>query len=365
MMMVTLKITLIVMIFMVLTGFFLKNFLYKIQNIANTIININNKFSQNLVDRLIAIKLIRINNKISNEVNNNKKILNDQFFNNMKLTKIQRLIDSIIEPVLIIGTIPVIILAVELGFSLAKLGIFIILLARFIPVFKVTVISIQGHFSYYASIKNMLILLEKLKAQREIRQGKQEAPKFIKNIEFEKIYFNYDDDQRVVLDNFSCTVKGKKVNAFIGSSGAGKTTIVSMIPRLLEPRRGEIYINSINIKNIKASSIRNICAYIEQKPAFIRGSILDHISYNSLKVNKNKIEAAAKLANAHEFILGLKNNYNYQLGESGVGLSGGQLQRLDIARGIASGKPLMILDEPTSNLDKKNTYELLVTLKKN
>ena len=251
MMMVTLKGTLIVMIFMVLTGFFLKNFLYKIQNIANTIININNKFSQNLVDRLIAIKLIRINNKISNEVNNNKKILNDQFFNNMKLTKIQRLIDSIIEPVLIIGTIPVIILAVELGFSLAKLGIFIILLARFIPVFKVTVISIQGHFSYYASIKNMLILLEKLKAQREIRQGKQEAPKFIKNIEFEKIYFNYDDDQRVVLDNFSCTVKGKKVNAFIGSSGAGKTTIVSMIPRLLEPRRGEIYINSINIKNIK------------------------------------------------------------------------------------------------------------------
>ena len=85
MMMVTLKG--IVMIFMVLTGFFLKNFLYKIQNIANTIININNKFSQNLVDRLIAIKLIRINNKISNEVNNNKKILNDQFFNNMKLTK--------------------------------------------------------------------------------------------------------------------------------------------------------------------------------------------------------------------------------------------------------------------------------------
>ena len=80
---------------------------------------------------------------------------------------------------------------------------------------------------------------------------------------------------------------------------------------------------------------------------------MDHISYNSLKVNKNKIEAAAKLANAHEFILGLKNNYNYQLGESGVGLSGGQLQRLDIARGIASGKPLMILDEPTSNLDKK------------
>ena len=103
---------------------------------------------------------------------------------------------------------------------------------------------------------------------------------------------------------------------------------------------------------------------MEQKPIFIRGSILEHISYNIKKLSRKKFEEAAKLANAHKFILNLPESYNYKLGESGVGLSGGQLQRLDITRGLAAEKPLIILDEPTSNLDSKNTRELFLTLKK-
>ena len=282
----------------------------------------------------------------------------------MKLTKIQRLIDSIIEPVLIIITIPVVIIAIKFGFSLAKLGIFVILLARFIPVFKVTIISIQGHFSYYASIKNMLILLDKLESQKEVRHGKLDAPKSIKKIIFKNIYFHYDQGKHSVLKNLSFTIKGEKINVLIGNSGAGKTTLVSMIPRLLEPSNGDILINEIGIKKIEINSIRNICSYIEQKPSFIRGSILEHISYNNQKISKTKVVDAAKLAKAHEFIMNLRDDYNYQLGESGTGLSGGQLQRLDIARGIATGKPIMILDEPTSNLDTKNTTELLETIQK-
>tara|TARA_X000000950_G_scaffold289000_1_gene409009 strand:- start:2844 stop:4562 length:1719 start_codon:yes stop_codon:yes gene_type:complete len=364
MMVATVKGTLIVIICMIFIGLFLKNILYKIQKIAGNIIKINNKFSQNLVDRLIAIRLIRVNNKTKREEKNNKEILQEQFVNNIKLTKIQRLIDSAIEPVLIMVTIPVIVIAVELGFSLAKLGVFVILLARFIPVFKVTVVSMQGHFSYYASIKNMLTLLDTLNNQKEIRQGKMEAPKYIKQIKFHNIYFGYDQIKSAILNNFSCSIEGKKVNAIIGDSGVGKTTLVNMIPRLLEPTKGEIFINNLNIKKINVSSLRNICSYIEQKPSFIRGSIIKHIAYNNLRVNKTKVLESAKLANAHKFIMGLKNNYNHKLGESGVGLSGGQLQRLDIARGISSGKPLMILDEPTSNLDKKNTLELLLTLRK-
>ena len=80
--------------------------------------------------------------------------------------------------------------------------------------------------------------------------------------------------------------------------------------------------------------MREICSYVEQKPIFIRGSILEHISYNVKKLSKKKVQEAAKLANAHRFILNLSESYNYKLGESGVGLSGGQLQRLDITRGL-------------------------------
>ena len=363
MMLISVKATLIVMVFMVMTGLILKNVLFYIEKTASTIIKINNKFSQNLVDRLIAIKLIRISNKINNEEAQNKDILKDQFINNINLARIQRVIDCAIEPMLLMVAIPVIIIAIKLNFPLAQLGIFIILLARFIPVFRVTITSIQAHFSYYASIRNMLKLIDEVDSQKEVRAGTLEAPKDFKSIKFNNIYFNYDKSKKNVLNNFSCEIKGGKVNALVGTSGSGKTTIVNMIPRLLVPSKGEIIINDTNLNNINVNKIREACSYIEQKPTFIRGTIFEHIAYNNLNIDRKKAEEAAKLANAHNFIMNLPENYDYQLGESGVGLSGGQLQRLDITRGLASGKPLMILDEPTSNLDSQNTIELLLTLK--
>ena len=364
MMFISIHATLIVMIFMIITGLILKNILYYIERTASTIIKINNKFSQNLVDRLIAIKLIRISNKINNEEQQNKEILKEQFINNVNLVRIQRVIDCAIEPMLLMVAIPVIIISIKLNFPLAQLGVFIILLARFIPVFRVTITSIQAHFTYYASIRNMLNLIDKVDSQKEERSGALNVPKDFKSIKFNNIYFNYEKSEENVLNNFSCEIKGGQVNALVGTSGSGKTTIINMIPRLLVPNKGEILINNINLNNINVNQIREACAYIEQKPTFIRGTIFEHITYNNNNIDRRKAEEAAKLANAHNFIMNLPENYDYQLGESGVGLSGGQLQRLDITRGLASGKPFMILDEPTSNLDSQNTTELFLTLKK-
>ena len=364
MLFISIKATLVVIIFMVFTGILLKNFLYYIRNISSKIIKINNNFSQNLVDRLIAVKLIRVSNKTYKEQDKNKEILREQFLNNIKLSRVQRIIDSTIEPLLLIVAIPVIIIAITLNFPLAKLGVFIIILARFIPVFKITLVGMQSHFHYYASITNMLKLIDKLDSQKEKRKGKLPAPKHIESIKFSKIYFNYENSKNNILNNFSCQIKGGVVNALLGTSGSGKTTVVNMIPRLLEPSKGKILINNINLNTIHVDRIRDICTYIEQKPTFIRGTIIEHITYNNLKTNRAKAIEAAKLANAHDFIMSFPENYDHQLGEGGVGLSGGQLQRLDITRGLALGTPLMILDEPTSNLDSKNTKELLLTLKR-
>ena len=135
-----------------------------------------------------------------------------------------------------------------------------------------------------------------------------------------------------------------------------------MIPRLIEPKKGNIFINNKNLSNIDIREVRNICAYIEQKPSFIRGSIIEHITYNNLKINMEQAKRAAVLSKADNFIKNLPNGYFHELGESGTGLSGGQLQRLDITRGIVSQKPIMILDEPTSNLDDKNAKEILLSL---
>ncbi len=356
--------TLTVLFFMIFTGGILKKFFFYIKSTATKIININNQFSQNLIDRLMSIKLIRISNKIRKEEDQNRKILSKQYINNLNLAKIQRIIDCAIEPMILVVAIPVIIVAIKLNFPLAQLGVFIILLARFIPVFKVTVTSVQNLFVKYASIKNMLTLIDEVNSQKELREGNLDAPQTFNSINFKNVYFSYKDTKKNVLNNFSCEIKGGKINALIGTSGSGKTTIVNMIPRLLEPSRGKILINNINIRNINVNKIREVCTYIEQKATFIRGTIAEHISYNNLRINKKELVEAAKLANAHNFIINLPEKYNYSLGESGTGLSGGQLQRLDIARGISSGKPLMILDEPTSNLDQKNSADLLLTLRK-
>ena len=107
-----------------------------------------------------------------------------------------------------------------------------------------------------------------------------------------------------------------------------------------------------------------MCAYVDQKPVFIRGTILDHISYTSEKLDIKACIEAAKLTNAHTFIKKFPKGYNHKLGESGAGLSGGQLQRLEITRGIAANKPIVILDEPTNNLDKKNKADVFRMLKR-
>lgn len=364
MMVISLKATLVVISCIFLIGILIKRIINYIHLVSAHIIQINSRFSQNLIDRLMAIKLIRMNNSIAKEELLNKKILNDQFINNIKLTKIRTFTDSTIEPILLMIAVPVIILAIKMDFPLAKLGVFIVILARFIPVFKVTVTSIQGHASLYASIKNMLNLITLINKNKEIRSGRLDVPKKITKITFKDISFSYDNSRTRILNKLSCEFKGQLINGVVGISGVGKTTLVNMIPRLIEPDKGVIKINNINLTDINADSIRATCAYIEQKPSFIRGTILEHIMYNSKKPDIKKAKDAAVLANAHKFIMKLSNNYYYGLGESGVGLSGGQLQRLDIARGIASNKKIMILDEPTSNLDEKNTVDVLLTLKK-
>ena len=132
----------------------------------------------------------------------------------------------------------------------------------------------------------------------------------------------------------------------------------------MNQKSGTIKINNLFLKRINIIQIRSIYGFIEQKPSFIRGTIIEHIAYRNPKVNIQVAREAAKLANADNFIMKLKDNYYHKLGESGIGLSGGQLQRLEITRAIASEKPIMILDEPTSALDQKNTNEIFFYFKK-
>ena len=358
---ISIKATVIVIFLGFISFFILRRYLKKIALTSQNIININNNFSQNLVERLLAAKLIRLSRTLKEEVQNNNKLLNDQFKNNISLSKIQILTNTTIEPLLMIIAMPIIIIAISIGFPLSKLGVFVILLSRFIPVFRSFFDTLQNYVQHNESSINILTLLEKLNKQKENRSGNKEIKNKINTIEFKNVYFNYLNNKTPILKNRSFLIKGSRINTLVGDSGTGKSTIINMLTRLLEAKKGEILINKINIKEIQIDNLRSLCSFIDQKPFFFKGTIYQNITYGKKTTLKQCIEAA-KLSNAHNFISKLPNKYNYKIGESGSGLSGGQLQRIDLTKAIIANKPILILDEPTSNLDEDNKEEICKTL---
>ena len=157
------------------------------------------------------------------------------------------------------------------------------------------------------------------------------------------------------------------MTALVGPSGAGKSTIIDLLPRLREPTSGEIFFDGQNIDQLEITSLRNSIAYLSQTALVLNTTITDHIRYGNIKASDEEVREAAALAQAHDFIDALPEKYNTILGQRGIKLSGGQRQRLDLARVLLQKAPILILDEPTSNLDAESEMlfrRALMTIRK-
>ncbi|WP_391117990.1 ABC transporter ATP-binding protein [Psychrobacillus sp. L3] len=170
------------------------------------------------------------------------------------------------------------------------------------------------------------------------------------DIEFENVGFGYDD-HRSVLDNINLSVKAGETVAFVGPSGAGKTTICSLIPRFYDVNTGAISIDGLNIQDIAMESLRSQIGIVQQDVFLFTGTIRENIAYGKKDAPEEEIQDAAKKAHLESFIAALPEGYDTQIGERGLKLSGGQKQRLAIARMFLKNPPILILDEATSALD--------------
>jgi subfamily B ATP-binding cassette protein MsbA len=181
--------------------------------------------------------------------------------------------------------------------------------------------------------------------------GKQ-IHSFTDKIEFRNVSFAYQD--AVILDNINLTVAKGKTIALVGSSGAGKSTLADLVPRFHDVTSGEVLIDGINIRDYSLRSVRSLMSIVTQEPILFNDTIGNNIALGSVGASKEEITEAAKVANAHDFISKKEGDYNSNIGDRGTKLSGGEKQRLTIARAVLKNPPILILDEATSSLDTES-----------
>ncbi len=180
-------------------------------------------------------------------------------------------------------------------------------------------------------------------------------------IQFDDVAFAYASDAPV-LQRVCFTIKPGQMVGIVGATGGGKSTIVSLIPRFYDPTAGKVKIDGVDIREYKLQALRNQIGYVLQETVLFRGTIADNIAYGRAGATQEEIAAAAKLANADEFIARMPHGYDTMVGERGETLSGGQRQRIGIARAVIRNNPILILDEPTAALDTESERAVIEAL---
>jgi len=173
-------------------------------------------------------------------------------------------------------------------------------------------------------------------------------------IEFRDVSFRYEEEQDAVLNHVNLKVNAGEYVALVGPSGAGKTTLCSLIPRFYEVSEGAVLVNGIDVRDIKLNDLRNNIGIVQQDVYLFAGTIMENIRYGKPEATDEEVIMAARNANAHEFIMAFPDGYDTDIGQRGVKLSGGQKQRLSIARVFLKNPPILIFDEATSALDNES-----------
>lgn len=229
----------------------------------------------------------------------------------------------------------------------------------------------QSIGSFMKDIKKSSASLKRLNAFMEIKEEDLEGKGISLNekdesfdIKLNSLYFGYENEDNLILKDVNLTAEKGKMTAVVGSSGCGKSTIIKLLLGFYNASKGSIYIKNSDLSKVNLTSIRKNIAYVPQKPYLFDATIEDNIAYGKEGALKSEIINAAKEANAHDFIMKLPKGYKTVIGKNGGSLSGGEKQRIALARALLKNAPIMLLDEPTSALDAESEKLIVESLDK-
>ncbi len=275
----------------------------------------------------------------------------------VKVTRISNLAQPITE---VVGTVMAVILLwigarqvlVTHTLQPAQLIVFLTFVMRLLqPLNRLSQIRPVAQQALAAS--DRLFELLDLPTEAQLDTGTRDVARFEQSLEFERVSFAYEAEQ--VLSDISFTARKGDMIAIVGPSGSGKSTLMDLIPRFYEPVSGRILLDGIETRDIRLAALRGLTGIVSQDTVLFHDTVRNNIAYGNIeRFTANQIEAAARAANAHEFITRLPEGYDTVLGERGARLSGGQRQRIAIARALLVDPPILILDEATSALDTES-----------
>ena len=329
------------------------------------VVNVRQKFYNFISENFSIWRLFKFGGSIKNELNK-VELLADSYANKqLSIIKYNNLSRFIIAIVAMFLCVVFLNLSVNyFNFDFSKITLFALIFIRMIPLGQRLNGIINSIVSWAPSltiIKNTLDEADKHKEElnvgSEFKTSKAE-------IKFQNVSFSYRTSKdKIILNNINLTIPSNKITAIVGRSGAGKSTLIDLLPRIISPNNGSIYINDIDIKDFSLSSYRNNISFVSQDNILFDGSIKENIGYYNQDAKFSEIKQASILSGANDFIKTLPSQYDYNIGEKGQKLSGGQKQRLILARAFLTKSRILILDEATSALDHLSELHIKKSIK--
>ncbi len=320
--------------------------------------------STRVQETLVGIRAVQAFGREQFESDRFRHKANDSLLASLRLTVLQTASQSVVGLVLALGTATVIWISARgvLSGGLTA-GDLVLLVAYVAMIFKpletlaYTAAAVQ---SAAAGARRVLSVLDETPGVRDASDARDFPDRARGKIVFENVWFGYQPD-RPVLQGVNLEIPAGTTVAVVGTSGAGKTTLASLLLRFYDPVAGRITLDDHGLREFTLKSLRENLAIVTQEPILFAATIRENIAYGRPEATPSEIEAAAKAAGAHEFIQKIPEQYEAQIAERGVSLSGGQRQRIAIARAFLKNAPVVILDEPTSALDAETEDRLLQT----